>query len=173
MHNEELLKKVGKECDDFLKTYSEDATARVSKEAFDRLLNLFCEEMVADHAACDARFKAIGQAPHSLTLPVYHNKCKDEFVHIVLNLRTREMVGTKVTRSEALKNLGGLPMEMNDIEKSVFSAMFLVIPKKVDLEDIEKFGVKPCELVSSIKKSAETIIFEEMSSKATQPAGNA
>lgn len=171
MHNEEM-KRLEDACEEFLKTYAEDATARVSREAFNRVVEDICVTMLESHSECDTRHKNIGVPLHPLSGAIFdQTTAEGQFTHIELNFRTKEMIGVSVNRKEAITQMKGIPMGLDEEGQKKFAALFLVEPKRLTLSDIEKMGVKPHVLVTHMRKLISMMIFVEETKMATQPSG--
>lgn len=180
MHNENTLlmaKKIGYVCDEFLKLYSEDATARVSREAFERSVGDICTMMIKMHAECDERHVAMGlpHHNHAPVQPIYAELGKSFFTCVMLNFHTKELLGQKIERADALAQMKGLPIDLDDEGKKAFIQSFLLQPpRKMTLSEVESMGVKPYTLINHLKHSADTILFtHEVENTATQPSGMA
>lgn len=177
MHNNavEVMKKVGYICDEFLRTYSEDATARVSREAFERSIGDICNVFLKMQADCDVWHASIGAPPHPhlLAHPIFMELTSNCFICVLLNFHTKELLGQKIDRSVALEQMKGMPLDLNEEGKKEFIQQFLVQPPRtMTLSEIESMGIKPYTLINRLKKASDKLLFaHDVETKATQPLG--
>lgn len=177
MHNGtvEVIKKVGYICDEFLRTYSEDATARVSREAFERSIGDICNVFLKMQADCDERHAKAGLPPHRhlVMYPISMEITQNCFIGVLLNFHTKELLGQRIDKKDALEQMKGMPLNLDDKGKKAFIQEFLLIrPRTMTLAEIETMGIKPFMLINHIKKSTDAALFNhEVENTATQAGG--
>lgn len=158
------LKRAEDACKWFLNTYNEASTTRVSREAFESVMHTVGAVAMAHHSKhCKM------EKHHPLIVCLYHDVNSERVCIVHRNLGTGEMFGVKETRANALEQMGKVPGELDDLSKAAFAALFVIRPKRLTLEELDSWGIRPYAIVQHVKNVLDHLIFSEAMEHTTMP----
>jgi hypothetical protein len=152
----QLVNTLETECDRFLSTYGE-ALPRVARRGMTPVLAALTE--LFRDAFKESKLPPILVFSYRISpdTKTRNDKADPHLVGHVVYIPDRDVLGWKVK-----------PNIMSFMDLIVLAVTPLTDWRDVSLEDLLELGVTPVELVESIKRTAETINFYELASKATQ-----
>lgn len=149
------FKKAESACKWFLNTYTEDSTTRVSKEAFESVVDII-------HAAMDEEHRKVCKRKHHFPMvePVYHRIDDKEVIVVIMNLQAKDFRVLREKREEVERRMGAFSSFPTELYMMLTAHAFLNM-RSMTLEELEAWGIRPYMMVSSLSSKLDHLIFKD------------
>lgn len=168
-HHEQLKS----EFDRFLRTYHEDSTLRVSREPFERLVQLMHEIAVRQeqHPCSNCGKPRKPRAEMVKVACTFSNA--ERIVIIGIELRSKAIIWVNKTMAEVKDDLKKSGAKTLPDEAARQAILFFTKPTKANLEDLAAVGVRPFHIVKWLREELDQVEFTIAAMESTQDAAQA